>query len=50
MPIRPSESADDRPERLLEPALTSEAAGLLRRRQVMGGRSGAVDLRGVTWR
>jgi phytoene dehydrogenase-like protein len=54
MPIRPDESADDasaRLERLLDASFEEWRARVTwRRRQVMDGRSGALDLPGRTWR
>jgi phytoene dehydrogenase-like protein len=54
MPIRPDESADDagaRLERLLDASFEAWGARVTwRRRQVMDGRSGALDLPGSTWR
>ncbi len=54
MPIRPSESVDDaalRLERLLDASLENWRERVTwRRRQVMDGRSGALDLPGWTWR
>jgi phytoene dehydrogenase-like protein len=54
MPIRPAESADDaaiRLERLLDASFEDWRGRLTwRRRQVMNGRSGALDLPGATWR
>jgi len=54
MPIRPAESADDaaiRLERLLDASFEDWRGRLTwRRRQVMNGRSGALDLPGTTWR
>jgi len=54
MPIRPDESADAaaaRLERLLDLSLEDWAKRVTwRRRQVMDGRSGALDLPGTTWR
>ena len=54
MPIRPAESADDaaiRLERLLGASFEDWRGRLTwRRRQVMNGRSGALDLPGITWR
>jgi phytoene dehydrogenase-like protein len=54
MPIRPGESADDaarRLERLLDASLEEwRGRATWRRRQVMDGRSGALDLPGTTWR
>ncbi len=54
MPIRPGESADDaarRLEGLLEASFEGWRARVTwRRRQVMDGRSGALDLPGTTWR
>jgi len=54
MPIRPAESADDaaiRLERLLGASFEDWRGRLTwRRRQVMNGRSGALDLPGTTWR
>ncbi len=54
MPIRPSESPDQaalRLERLLDSALDDwRSRETWRRRQVMDGRSGALDLPGTTWR
>ncbi len=54
MPIRPHESADDAAERL-ESVLDLGFEGwrervTWRRRQVMDGRSGALDMPGTTWR
>jgi phytoene dehydrogenase-like protein len=54
MPIRPGESADDaatRLEWLLDASLEDWRGRVTwRRRQVMDGRSGALDLPGTTWR
>jgi len=54
MPIRPDESADDagrRLERLLDASFEAWSDRVTwRRRQVMDGRSGALDLPGTTWR
>jgi phytoene dehydrogenase-like protein len=54
MPIRPGESADGaakRLERLLDASFEDWRARITwRRRQVMDGRSGALDLPGSTWR
>jgi phytoene dehydrogenase-like protein len=54
MPIRPGESADDaatRLERLLDASFDDWRGRVTwRRRQVMDGRSGALDLPGATWR
>ncbi len=54
MPIRPGETADDaavRLERLLDASFEDWRARVTwRRRQVMDGRSGALDLPGTTWR
>jgi phytoene dehydrogenase-like protein len=54
MPIRPSESIDDaagRLERLVDASLEQWRERVRwRRRQVMDGRSGALDLPGATWR
>lgn len=54
MPIRPDESADDagqRLERLLDASFEAWRGRVTwRRRQVMDGRSGALDLPGATWR
>jgi phytoene dehydrogenase-like protein len=54
MPIRPGESADDaaaRLEELLDAAFDGWRERITwRRRQVMDGRSGALDLPGTTWR
>jgi phytoene dehydrogenase-like protein len=54
MPIRPSESADtatERLERLLDAAFVDwRSRETWRRRQVMDGRTGALDLPGRTWR
>jgi phytoene dehydrogenase-like protein len=54
MPIRPGESADDsaiRLERLLDASFEDWRGRVTwRRRQVMDGRSGALDLPGTTWR
>jgi phytoene dehydrogenase-like protein len=54
MPIRPSESVEDaaaRLERLLDASLEEWRERVTwRRRQVMDGRSGALDLPGATWR
>ena len=54
MPIRPAESADDageRLERLLDAAFDDWRGRVTwRRRQVMDGRSGALDMPGTTWR
>jgi phytoene dehydrogenase-like protein len=54
MPIRPDETADDaaeRLERLLDAAFDDWRDRVTwRRRQVMDGRSGALDLPGFTWR
>jgi phytoene dehydrogenase-like protein len=54
MPIRPDESVDDaalRLERLLDASLDEWRERVTwRRRQVMSGRSGALDLPGSTWR
>jgi len=54
MPIRPGETADGaalRLERLLDAAFDDWRARVTwRRRQVMDGRSGALDLPGTTWR
>ena len=54
MPIRPGESADDaanRLEGLLDASFEDWRARVTwRRRQVMDGRSGALDLPGTTWR
>jgi phytoene dehydrogenase-like protein len=54
MPIRPHESADDaatRLERLLDASFEDWRGRVTwRRRQVMDGRSGALDLPGTTWR
>ncbi len=54
MPIRPGESAAsaaDRLERLLDAAFTGwRERETWRRRQVMDGRTGALDLPGQTWR
>ena len=54
MPIRLDESADDagvRLERLLDASLEDWRGRVTwRRRQVMDGRSGALDLRGTIWR
>ena len=54
MPIRPGESADsaaDRLERLLDVAYADwRARETWRRRQVMDGRTGALDPPGMTWR
>ena len=54
MPIRPDESVDDaglRLERLLDASLEEWRERVTwRRRQVMDGRSGALDLPGTTWR
>jgi hypothetical protein len=54
MPIRPDESADAahvRLERLLDGSLEGWRDRVTwRRRQVMDGRSGALDLPGTTWR
>jgi phytoene dehydrogenase-like protein len=54
MPIRPDESPDDataRLERLLDASLEDWRERVTwRRRQVMDGRSGALDLPGTTWR
>jgi phytoene dehydrogenase-like protein len=54
MPIRPDESADDaatRLERLLDASFEDWRSRVTwRRRQVMDGRTGALDLPGTTWR
>ena len=54
MPIRPGESADDagrRLERLLDASFERWCDRVTwRRRQLMDGRSGALDLPGTTWR
>jgi phytoene dehydrogenase-like protein len=54
MPIRPDETADDaalRLERLLDASFEHWRERVTwRRRQVMDGRSGALDLPGTTWR
>ena len=54
MPIRPQESSDQtalRLDRLLDVALEDRnARETWRRRQVMDGRSGALDRPGETWR
>ena len=54
MPIRPHESTDQaalRLERLVDVALADwRARETWRRRQVMDGRSGALDMPGATWR
>jgi phytoene dehydrogenase-like protein len=54
MPIRPQETADDaglRLERLLDASLEDwRERATWRRRQVMDGRSGALDFPGATWR
>jgi phytoene dehydrogenase-like protein len=54
MPIRPDESADDaeaRLERLLDASFDEWRERITwRRRQVMDGRSGALDFPGVSWR
>lgn len=54
MPMRPGESADAaaaRLERLLDASFTGwRERETWRRRQVMDGRSGAIDYRGTTWR
>jgi hypothetical protein len=54
MPIRPGEGADataQRLERLLDRALPDRhERETWRRRQLMVGRSGALDLPGATWR
>jgi phytoene dehydrogenase-like protein len=54
MPIRPEESVDDgaaRLERLLDASLEGWRERVTwRRRQLMDGRSGALDLPGTTWR
>jgi hypothetical protein len=54
MPLRPGESADSaaaRLERLLDASLADwRARETWRRRQVMDGRSGALDLPGQSWR
>lgn len=54
MPIRPAEGADDaavRLERLLDASFEGWRDRVTwRRRQVMDGRSGALDLPGTTWR
>jgi phytoene dehydrogenase-like protein len=54
MPIRPDETVDDaavRLERLLDASLDDWRERVTwRRRQVMDGRSGALDLPGTTWR
>jgi phytoene dehydrogenase-like protein len=54
MPIRPSESVDDaaeRLERLIDASLERWRERVTwRRRQVMDGRSGALDMPGFTWR
>jgi hypothetical protein len=54
MPIRPQEKADDaglRLERLLDASFEDwRARATWRRRQVMDGRSGALDFPGATWR
>jgi hypothetical protein len=54
MPIRPDESADGaalRLERLFDASFEDWRARITRRRrQVMNGRSGALDLPGTTWR
>lgn len=54
MPIRPEESADDaavRLERLLDASFDGWRERVTwRRRQVMDGRSGALDMPGFTWR
>jgi len=54
MPIRPAESADDaasRLERLLDASFEDwRERSTWRRRQVMDGRSGALDFPGATWR
>ena len=54
MPIRPDESVDDaasRLERLLDASFEDWRGRVTwRRRQVMDGRSGALDLPGSTWR
>jgi len=54
MPIRPDESPDDaatRLEELLDASFEAWRARVTwRRRQVMDGRSGALDLPGTTWR
>jgi hypothetical protein len=54
MPIRPGESADDagaRLEALLDIAFEEwRERTTWRRRQVMDGRSGALDFPGTTWR
>lgn len=54
MPIRPDESVDDaalRLERLLDASFEEWRERVTwRRRQVMDGRSGALDLPGWTWR
>jgi hypothetical protein len=54
MPIRPDESADGaslRLERLLDASFEDWRGRITwRRRQVMNGRSGALDLPGTTWR
>jgi phytoene dehydrogenase-like protein len=53
MPIRPTESADDaalRLERLLDASFEDwHERGTWRRRQVMDGRSGALDFPGASW-
>jgi hypothetical protein len=54
MPMRPGESADQaalRMERLLDVSVADwRARETWRRRQVMDGRSGALDMPGTTWR
>jgi phytoene dehydrogenase-like protein len=54
MPIRPQETADDaglRLERLLDASFEDwRERATWRRRQVMDGRSGALDFPGATWR
>jgi len=54
MPIRPAESADgaaERLERLLDASFDDWRGRVTwRRRQVMDGRSGALDMPGTTWR
>lgn len=54
MPIRPGESADDaaaRLDKLLDPSFEDWRGRVTwRRRQVMDGRTGAVDQPGTTWR
>ena len=54
MPIRPDETSDDaglRLERLLDASLAGwRERATWRRRQVMDGRSGALDFPGASWR